>query len=104
MKKIFFTALCFYLFLISFINIKTNYNKQNLLFALDNYSLLIRKDLLDTGGISAITKLLLDKDKIQYEVEEQKENENIKFSLSSYYFNYLQNKELEITISYLVIS
>ena len=88
----------------SFLNIKTLNNKQDLLFTLDSYSLLIRKDLLEKGEVTTITKLLLDKDKVKYVIEEQKENENIKFSLTSVYFNYFKNRDLEISINYFVMS
>ena len=91
MKKIIISTLCFILFSMSFLNIKTLNNKQDLLFTLDSYSLLIRKDLLE-------------KDKVKYVIEEQKENENIKFSLTSVYFNYFKNRDLEISINYFVMS
>ena len=104
MKKIIISTLYFILFSMSFLNIKTLNNKQDLLFTLDSYSLLIRKDLLEKGEVTTITKLLLDKDKVKYVIEEQKENENIKFSLTSVYFNYFKNRDLEISISYFVMS
>ena len=104
MKKIIISTLCFILFSMSFLNIKTLNNKQDLLFTLDSYSLLIRKDLLEKGEVTTITKLLLDKDKVKYVIEEQKENENIKFSLTSVYFNYFKNRDLEISINYFVMS
>jgi len=104
MKKIIISTLFFILFSMSFLNIKTLNNKQDLLFTLDSYSLLIRKDLLEKGEITTITELLLDKDKVKYVIEEQKENENIKFSLTSVYFNYFKNRDLEISINYFVMS
>ena len=104
MKKIIIFTLCFIFFLMSVININTLNNKQDLLFKLDSYSLLIRKDLLEKGELTTITKLLLDKDKVKYVIEEKKENENIKFSLTSVYFNYFKNRDLEISISYFVMS
>ena len=104
MKKIIISTLCFIFFLMSLININTLNNKQDLLFTLDSYSLLIRKDLLEKGEVTTITKLLLDKDKVKYVIEEQKENENIKFSLTSVYFNYFKNRDLEISINYFVMS
>ena len=104
MKKIIIFTLCFIFFLMSVININTLNNKQDLLFKLDSYSLLIRKDLLEKGELTTITKLLLDKDKVKYVIEEKKENENIKFSLTSVYFNYFKNRDLEISINYFVMS
>ena len=104
MKKIIISSLCFIFFLMSLININTLNNKQDLLFMLDSYSLLIRKDLLEKGELTTITKLLLDKDKVKYVIDGQKENENIKFSLTSVYFNYFKNRDLEISISYFVMS
>ena len=104
MKKIIISTLCFILFSMFFLNIKTLNNKQDLLFTLDSYSLLIRKDLLEKGEVTTITRLLLDKDKVKYVIEVQKENENIKFSLTSVYFNYFKNRDLEISINYFVMS
>lgn len=104
MKKIIISTLCFIFFLMSLININTLNNKQDLLFKLDSYSLLIRKDLLEKGEVTTITKLLLDKDKVKYVIDGEKENENIKFSLTSVYFNYFKNRDLEISISYFVMS
>ena len=56
MKKIIIFTLCFIFFLMSVININTLNNKQDLLFKLDSYSLLIRKDLLEKGEVTTITK------------------------------------------------
>ena len=101
MKKIIFTVSLFFILINTFCFVKTNDEKNKVLYLFSFYSSAIEYEIINNGVISYLLDIQLSKDLIDYKIIENK-SEKFIFSLTSSYFSYFTNSSTYISGTYLI--